>query len=85
MTDADLHTLRDRLYGLAATAFKVSVDRLGPESGPRTVRSWDSFAHMEFIVAVEKSFGVRLAPKDILALDSLARAEAILATKLAAR
>jgi acyl carrier protein len=85
MNDAAPAPVRDRLYGLAAATFKVPAARLSPASGPRTVRTWDSFAHMEFVAALETSFGVRLAAKEILAIDSLARAEAILEAKLAAR
>lgn len=37
-----------------------------------TIALWDSFGHMVLMSAVEKRFGITIAPADIIALTSVA-------------
>jgi acyl carrier protein len=66
------------VYRLAASAFGVDARDLGPGSDPETVKGWDSFAHIDFLVALEKAFAVRLSPKDVMTVRTLGDAVAIL-------
>lgn len=70
------------LYRLAANTFKIHFRDLSPESSPDSVKGWDSLAHVDFLVAVEKKFGVRLAPKDIMNIRTLGDALKILKARL---
>jgi len=44
----------------------------------RTLRQWDSVAHLQLVVAVEDEFGVRFRPSDVIDLKSYPAAVAIL-------
>jgi acyl carrier protein len=69
------------VYRLAASAFGAHRDDLGAESNPDTVRGWDSFAHIDFLVALEKAFAVKLSPKEIMTVRKLGDVIAILRRK----
>lgn len=63
-----------RLLKLAASCFKTSIDAITLASRPSDVPGWDSLAHLELVVALEKEFDVRLSSRDIMALDRLDKA-----------
>jgi acyl carrier protein len=44
----------------------------------RTLRQWDSVAHLQLVVAIEDAFGVRLTPSDVIDLTSYSAAVSIL-------
>lgn len=66
--------LAERLLDVAARSFRVPRERISLASTPADVPGWDSLAHMEFVVALEEAFGIRLSPMDIMALNRLDKA-----------
>lgn len=78
----DAADVNDRVLALAARVFAAPVETLGPDCGPHDTPGWDSFAHLQFVVALEHSFGVRLSTRDVLRIATLGDAQAILAEKL---
>ena len=72
------------VYAIAAGCFKVPAGSLLPELTPFNTEGWDSIAHLDFILTLEKSFGIELSPADILNLDSLADAERIVRNRAGA-
>lgn len=70
------------VYKLAANAFKVHFRELAPDSSPDTVKGWDSLAHVDFLFAVEKKFGIRFSPKDIMNIRTLGETLAALKSRL---
>ncbi len=75
----DLHA---RVIMLAAESFGVPAADLGARSSAENTPGWDSFAHLQFVVALEESFGVRLTTRDVLRLATLADAESIVRERL---
>lgn len=69
--------LRDRVLHLAAETFAAKPAELDEASSPDTVANWDSYAGMEFVTALEKEFGLRLSPRDIMRLRNVGQAIAI--------
>jgi acyl carrier protein len=69
--DGDLEA---RLLTTAARIFKTEPSRLTLASSPEDVAGWDSLAHLELVAALEIEFGVNFSSRQIMALDSLARA-----------
>ena len=59
------------IWKIATRCFRLPRDRLTLESGPRNTPGWDSLAHMELVVALEKQFGFKLSPREIMQIDSL--------------
>ena len=72
------------VYAIAARCFKTSAAALSPASSPENTAGWDSYAHMELTNALECALGIRLAPKDIMSMESLGDVERIVRGKLAA-
>jgi acyl carrier protein len=64
-------------YAIAASCFNISADELSLESTPFNTEGWDSVAHLNFILALEKSLGIELSPAEILNFESLADAQQI--------
>jgi long-chain acyl-CoA synthetase len=76
--------LRERVLSAAAETFRTSASELSEFSTPADVAGWDSLAHLQFVVALEEAFGVRLDPADIIRIDSIGEAERIVRGKLPA-
>ncbi|WP_461520890.1 AMP-binding protein [Porticoccus sp.] len=71
------------VFSLAARSFKLSLSELSGASSPENTVGWDSLAHMDLVVAIEKHFGIRLSPRDIMQIDSLQRVVDLVALKVA--
>jgi acyl carrier protein len=72
------------LRDLLADIFEVSPDEITPELSMGTVEAWDSFRHLQAILAVEGEYGVQLDPQRIPELTTVALIQAELEKKGAA-
>lgn len=63
--------VRARVFALASELFRVPADRLSMASGPANTDGWDSLAHINFVVAIETSFGIRLSASNVVSMESL--------------
>jgi acyl carrier protein len=61
------------LRELLADIFEISEDQVTPELSTETVDSWDSFRHLQAILAIEGEYGVQFDPQRIPELSSVAR------------
>jgi len=75
-------SLRDQVITVAADTFAVEPAELDDTSSPNTLANWDSYAGMEFVLALERKFTVRLRPRDIMRISDIGKAIEILATHL---
>lgn len=73
----------DAVFSLAARSFKLPQSELSAFSSPENTVGWDSLAHMDLVVALEKHFGIRFSPRDIMQIDSLQRAIELVLSKAA--
>ncbi len=64
------------LRGLLADVFEISPDRVTPELSVGTVDSWDSFRHLQAVLAIEGEYGVQFDPNRIPQLTSVALLQA---------
>ena len=64
------------LRELLADIFEISPERVTPELSMGTVDSWDSFRHLQAILAIEGEYGVQFDPQRIPELTSVARLQA---------
>jgi len=72
------------LRELLADIFEVSPEQVTPELNMETVSSWDSFRHLQAILAIEGEYGVQFDPQRIPELTSVALLQAELVKKGAA-
>lgn len=77
-------SLPSSLVAVFAEALAVSEARITPELRYNGIPQWDSVAHMQLVMKLEKTFGVMMDPEDILDLSTPAKAAQILA-KLGAK
>ncbi|QFZ21178.1 acyl carrier protein [Saccharothrix syringae] len=52
------------LVSLVAAVLRVPADEVDDETGSATTSAWSSLRHMEIVVGVEKTYGVRLTPRE---------------------
>ena len=71
----------ERVLTLAASSFRTERSRLTLASVPEDVLGWDSLAHMEFVIVLEQAFGVSLTPREVISIDSLGKALALVAPR----
>ncbi len=75
-------SLRTRVLGLAAAVFSTDSADLDEASSPDTVNNWDSFAGMEFVLALEHEFDLRLGARDIMRIRNIGQALEVVASAI---
>lgn len=70
--------MRERIRGVMATVFAVSVEDLPGNASPDSFPPWDSLRQLELMLALEAEFGVRIPTDQMLSLLSVDRIEAFL-------
>lgn len=72
----------DQLTALLRTQFKDEPLPVTPATTASDVPGWDSLAHIRFILAVEKGFGIKFRTAEISSFDNLGDLAAMIAQKL---
>lgn len=71
----------DRIVSIAQSCFRTA-QTLEPDASPATVAGWDSLAHMELILAVERAFAVRFTTAEIMTVETLGGLTDLVGSKL---
>jgi acyl carrier protein len=61
----------DQVRRIASELFDVPVAQLNAASSPETVESWDSVQHLNLVLELEQTFGVRFAPAEIERMQTI--------------
>jgi long-chain acyl-CoA synthetase len=64
--------LSDLLLDLASVTFRVPRETLSLETHAKDVSGWDSFAHINLILHVERRLGLRIPTADVAGIETLA-------------
>jgi acyl carrier protein len=72
------------LRNILADIFEISPEQVTADLNTETVESWDSFRHLQVILALEGEYGVQLDPQRIPELTSVSLLQAELEKKGAA-
>jgi acyl carrier protein len=59
------------LRDILADIFEISPEQVTPDLSMETVESWDSFRHLQAILAIEGEYGVQFDPQRIPELTSV--------------
>lgn len=62
----------DKLRNLFADIFAVPANSVTPELAAESLDKWDSFGHLQLILALELEFGVKFDPERIPLLNTVA-------------
>lgn len=69
------------LRDILADILEISPDQVTSELGIGTVESWDSFRHLQAILALEGEYGVQFDPQRIAELTTVSQIQAELELK----
>jgi acyl carrier protein len=69
------------LRDILADILEISPEEVTPELGVGTVESWDSFRHLQAILAIEGEYGVQFDPQRIAELTTVALIQSELQAK----
>ncbi|MDP6342597.1 MAG: acyl carrier protein [Alphaproteobacteria bacterium] len=69
------------LHEVASEVLKVPVGELSDDSSPKNLKAWDSLKHIELMMAIETNYGMQFAPSEIMMINSLGSARAMLQEK----
>lgn len=72
------------LRNILAEVLEIAPEDVTPELNSASVINWDSFRHLQAILAVEQEYGVQLDPQRIPELTSVSLLQAELEKKGAA-
>jgi acyl carrier protein len=69
------------LRELLADVFEISPEQVTPDLSTATLEIWDSFRHLQAILAIEGEYGVQFDPQQIPELTSVSLLQAELEKK----
>jgi acyl carrier protein len=69
------------LRNIFADVLEISPDEVTSETGVATVDNWDSFRHLQAILAIEDEYGVQFDPQRIAQLTTVALIQSELEAK----
>jgi acyl carrier protein len=69
------------LRDILADILEISPDQVTPDLGVGTVENWDSFRHLQAILALEGEYGVQFDPQRIAELTTVSQIQAELELK----
>jgi len=82
MTDAEI---LERLNGVVSDTLDLDTVSLQPSTTAADVDGWDSLAHIQIIVAIERSFGIRLRVGEMASIANVGELVSRIAARLNAR
>jgi acyl carrier protein len=80
MQDSQIY---ETLTGVFHDVFDDPNIVLGPQTNAADIEGWDSFNHINLILAIERSFGVKFSTQELEKLESVADIVMLLEKKLA--
>ena len=73
-----MSTPPDRLSQTIAQVFGVAPESISDETSPKSVGGWDSFGHLNLVMALEDEFSIALSPEDAVAMRSVGEVRTVL-------
>lgn len=81
MRSMNSHLVPASLREILADTLEIPADDVTPGLNTDSVESWDSFRHLQLMLALEGEYGVQFDPQQIPELTSVAKIQAALAAK----
>ena len=69
------------LRNLLADTFGITTEEVTPELSAGSIDGWDSFGHLQAILAIEGEYGIQFDPQRIPELTTVARLQTALEEK----
>jgi acyl carrier protein len=71
--------MNEKLLSLLSDTLGLAPAMISRDSSMTNTPAWDSLMHLNLCLSVEKAFGIRLTPEEILGMSSVRAIEAVLA------
>lgn len=71
-----------RVAGIAADVLGEDQQAVRAETTPNDLESWDSFAQLNLVMALEDEFGVQFSPDDLDAMSSISAIAALVESRI---
>jgi acyl carrier protein len=68
---------------IAADIFNLPLSRVTGQTSAESVENWDSLQHLNFVLALEAAFGLRLEPEEVESIRTVGAAVDLVCGKLA--
>ena len=75
--------VEEQILQIASDSFRTPLNELSLATTPQSCSSWDSVAHMDFVIRLEEKFGVELLPREVIQITALEAAVRMIRSKLA--
>lgn len=70
-----------KLRNLLVEILLIDDEQYRDENGPDAIETWDSMAMVRIAMGIEEAFGYRMAPEEMVSLDSIGDIKAILRSR----
>jgi len=75
-------TVLDQVRAVAADLFAMPPEAITPEASPDTIEQWDSMQHLNLMLDLEMTFGVKFTTKEQSEMLSIGAVAATVERKL---
>jgi acyl carrier protein len=58
--------LKERVFRIISQVMNVSSEEVNEGSSPESLERWDSFQHMNLVLALEEEFKIRFTDEEII-------------------
>jgi acyl carrier protein len=72
----------DRLAEVIRTTLKQPEAAIAPETTADDVDGWDSLTHSVLLMRIERAFGVRFEPAEVMALENVGQLARLVESKV---
>jgi len=72
----------DRTVEVIRATFKDPTVRVTPDTTADDVPGWDSLSHAVFLMNIERAFGIRFDPREVLELENVGALVELIGAKL---
>jgi acyl carrier protein len=75
-------SILEQVRQLASDIFGVPAERIGADSSPDNIETWDSMQHLNLVLALEERFSIQLSPEEMEQMRSVGLISEMLEAKL---
>ncbi|HPN36290.1 MAG TPA: acyl carrier protein [bacterium] len=61
---------KERVFKIISQLMNVPLDQVHEHSSPETIAKWDSFQHMNLILALEEEFNIKFGDEEIMQMGN---------------
>ena len=63
--------IEERIKHVMSAVFEIPIDKIGKESSPDNIESWDSLKHMDIVISLEEEFNIQFTDNEIIELINM--------------